>query len=155
MAKSICGWSSLLVWHEKIEKKTLVEIINNIKINQYQNYYGMRYGYKVWFNGFEYTKTCCFIHLKQNVKILKILNFQLWCERSRILIKIYFWNINNVLFNSSLNFLKWNANAFECESWCILKNKMHKRNSKFSKSYVLNNDNRLKNMWFLVNLQLI
>jgi hypothetical protein len=42
--------------------------MNNIKINQYQFYYG----YKVWFNGFEYTKTCFSIHLKQNTEILKI-----------------------------------------------------------------------------------
>jgi hypothetical protein len=51
------------------KKKTLVEIMNNIKIYQYQIYYGMHYGYKVWFNGFEYTKTCCFVHLKQNGEI--------------------------------------------------------------------------------------
>jgi hypothetical protein len=45
--------------------------MNNIKINQYQIYHGMHYGYKVWCNGFEYNKTCGSIHLKQNVEILK------------------------------------------------------------------------------------
>jgi hypothetical protein len=57
---------------KKLKEKTLVEIMNNIKINQYQIYYGMHYGYEVWFNGFEYTKTCCSIHLKQNVEIKEI-----------------------------------------------------------------------------------
>jgi hypothetical protein len=45
----------------------LVGIMNILKINQCQIYFKM-YGYKMWFNNLKYTKTCCFFHMKQNVK---------------------------------------------------------------------------------------
>jgi hypothetical protein len=45
----------------------LVGIMNIVKINQYQIHYNI-YGYRLWFNGFKYTKVCSF-HMKQNNEI--------------------------------------------------------------------------------------
>jgi len=44
----------------------LVGVMNIIKINQWKIHLKM-YGYKVWFNGLKYTKTCSF-PMKQNIK---------------------------------------------------------------------------------------